>query len=397
LIRIFSILGRRLKHFTKPACVPASFAGIVMAAAGCAGVAPAVGEMVGGFYQNVVDTASKNYSSQYGNDLQALLTLIATDYFVDKTGLDRRQRQEAERQRDPYAYGGQPYPNQQRDPYRQQQDPYASQQDPYRQQQDPYASQQDPYRQQQDPYASQQDPYRQQQDPYASQQDPYRQQQDPYASQDPYRQTQGGYGYRGEQPESIAMDVALLAQRRNADGSVRLEPIEDGAILRDGRGDPLAGDKIKIFFRANCACHVYIIGTDATGYVTRIFPDPDSVLTNPVQPDREYLLPEGNDWWGLDEQRGVEQIHFLASFRPRPDIEEIIARMATQPRQVPADYQSVTKPAIIPDTRGLVKVSDARPVSIQPAANSAQEIIPTAFLTTAPGIDLVITRWFEHR
>ncbi|UCG72319.1 MAG: DUF4384 domain-containing protein [Chromatiales bacterium] len=390
--------------------------------AGCAGVAPTLTNVASGFYQNVVNAASRNYNAEYGSDVQTLLALIAADYFVDKSGLERQRQQAAYPGQPQPGYGGQPYPS--RDPYRQ---PGAYPQDPYQQPQDPYASQ-DPYQQQQssaaqDPYRQDpyrqpapQDPYQQSQDPYASQdpyqqqqssaaQDPYRQDpyrqpapQDPYAAQDPYQQAQGGtYAYRGAPPPSIAMDVALLAQRRNPDGSIRLEPVEDGAVLQDGRGDPVAGDKIKVFFRVNCACHVYIIGTDATGYVTRIFPDPDTVLTNPVQPGREYLLPEGTDWWGLDEQRGVEQIHFLASFRPRPDIEEVIARLAQQPRDVPDDYQAVTEPAIIPDTRGLVKVSDAQPVRIQSAANDAQEVTPTAFLTTAPGIDLAITRWFEHR
>ena len=191
----------------------------------------------------------------------------------------------------------------------------------------------------------------------------------------------------------IGMNVALMTQRS---GAQTLERIEDGAVLRDGRGNPVAGDRLKVHFAANCDCYVYVIGIDATGYVAQIFPDPEASLENPVVADKEYLLPEGNQWWGLDDYRGIEQIYFLASHDRRAEVEDILTSLAGQPRKLTAQYTPVTEPALIPVTRGLVKVTVAEPVSV-PTAQGAQQVTPTNFLSNASGAGLLISRWFEHQ
>ncbi|MYM62682.1 DUF4384 domain-containing protein [Pseudomaricurvus sp. HS19] len=198
---------------------------------------------------------------------------------------------------------------------------------------------------------------------------------------------------------NVALDVALLAQQKQPDGSVQLMPIEDGATLYDGRGDRLAGDKIKVGFKSNCDCYVYVIGIDATGYVAQIFPDPDAPhMGNPVVAEQTYMLPEGNEWWGLDEYQGVETIYFVASPRQRTDIEMAVASMVSAPRSVtPGNYRPVTQAAVIPQPRGLVKVQEAAPLEVTSTTGQRQMVEPTAFLASAAGADLIITRWFNHQ
>lgn len=198
---------------------------------------------------------------------------------------------------------------------------------------------------------------------------------------------------------AIELDAALLAKRKLAGGGFELEPVNDGDTLVDGRGDPVAGDKIKVNFKTSCDCYVYVIGIDATGYVAQIFPDPDSPqLTNPVTANRNYMLPEGDDWWALDDYRGTETIYFVASPRQRNDIEEVLAKLAGQPRSVsPASYQPVTDAAVVPLPRGLVKVTEAEPIQVPTGTGEQQTVTPTAFLSNNPGADLVITRWFYHK
>jgi len=197
----------------------------------------------------------------------------------------------------------------------------------------------------------------------------------------------------------VELDVALLARREASNGAVTLEPVQDGDTLHDGRGDPQAGDKIKVAFKANCDCHVYIIGIDATGHVAQIFPDPDTpALSNPVQADMQYMMPEGEDWWGLDEFRGTETIYFVASPRQRQDIEQAIGQLRSQSRSVsPEDYQPVTEAAVVPLPRGLVKVSQAAAIQVATTGGAQQTVTPTAFLSNTAGADLVITRWFNHQ
>jgi hypothetical protein len=193
------------------------------------------------------------------------------------------------------------------------------------------------------------------------------------------------------------MDIGMLAQRVLSDGSTVLEAIENGAVLHDGRGNPEAGDKLKITFRTNCNCYVYIIGIDATGYVAEIFPDPDTATGNPVTADRKYTLPEGGLWWGLDEYKGIESVYFIASVGRRADIEDIVARLVKMKRDVPTnDYVPVKTAAVIQTTRGLIKVHAGQPVKVTTESGISQDVIPTAFTTTRTDTDLIITGWFRH-
>ena len=205
----------------------------------------------------------------------------------------------------------------------------------------------------------------------------------------------GGYQTRSIGAAApVSLGVALLARRAGTD---ELEAIDDGDTLVDGRGDPSRGDLLRIHFQANCTCWVYVIGIDATGYVARIFPDPDSALSNPVTAGANYLMPGGSQWWALDDHRGVEQIYFVASRERRPDIEAAIEQLAGQPRQLNSgSYQPVSEPAIVPVTRGLVKVAAPAPVGVPMGEGAPAVVTPTIFTNAESATDVVVTRWFRH-
>ncbi|MEM9621719.1 MAG: DUF4384 domain-containing protein [Pseudomonadota bacterium] len=179
-------------------------------------------------------------------------------------------------------------------------------------------------------------------------------------------------------------------------GTQGLQTIEDGAVLRDGGSDPALGDLIKAYFRVNCACYVYVIGVDATGYVAQIFPDTQTGQANPVVADAEYILPEAaGDWWALDTYKGIEQVFFVASYVQRSDIEEVLGRLANLPRQVqPQSFQPVVEPALVPATRGLVRVKTAAVQVTSTAGDFA--ITPEMFKGADGEGSVVVTRWFNH-
>ncbi|GIX46725.1 MAG: hypothetical protein KatS3mg131_0936 [Candidatus Tectimicrobiota bacterium] len=174
-----------------------------------------------------------------------------------------------------------------------------------------------------------------------------------------------------------------------------VEAIEDGAVLRDGRGDPQAGDKLKFFFRANCACYVYVVAIDGSGFVEVAFPHADDAEANPVMPGHQYLIPKDDTvWYGLDEYRGIEHVYFIASSTRRPELEHVIATLARGKREMRGPgYRPVREPAIVL-TRGIRRVHSAAPVSIPTATGAGQPVTATAFETS--GAELVITRWFRH-
>lgn len=211
--------------------------------------------------------------------------------------------------------------------------------------------------------------------------------------QDPYAPA-GAPRTRSADAAPISMGVALLVRRA---GSSELTAVADGDTLHDGRGDPSRGDLLRFHFQTNCACWVYVIGIDATGYVAQIFPDPEGGGANPVRPGANHLVPGGDDWWGLDDQRGIEQVYFIAAREARPDIEQAIARLAAAPRTLAAEsYRPVAEPAIIPGTRGLVRVEVPAPVAVPLDEHTAATVRPAIFTNHDSATDLVVTRWFRH-
>ena len=194
----------------------------------------------------------------------------------------------------------------------------------------------------------------------------------------------------------LALDVALLVQRASAGEFSDPAPIQDGATLYSDPDDPAAGDKLKISFRANCDCFVYVIAVDGTGFLVPAFPDFESTDPNPVRAHQLYIVPPADEWYGLDAYTGVEEIYFVASFTRSTELERSIKRLAAQKRRVRPDYRAVRQAAVIPDTRGLVKIKTGQPAAVQAQSGKSHDYRPTTFLATVKGADLVITRWFYH-
>jgi hypothetical protein len=315
----------------------------------------------------------------------------------------QQQGQDPYGQTDPYAeqgYSQEPYGQQaQQDPYAQQgysQEPYGQQppqQDPYAQQgypQDPYAQQQgqDSYGQP-DPYAQQgysQEPYGQQ----PPQQDPYTQQgypQDPSAPTD-YQTTGGPIG------TPIGLDVVIVKKTIRNRATVML-PIKDGEVLKDGRGNAQAGDKFRVMFRPNTDGYVYVVAIDGSGWAQGIFPPPTSPLANPVKAGEQYVLPEGNNWFSLDQYKGIETIFFIASQEKRQDIEEILQSITGRERPASESPQQVTKVAMVPYGVGSARPS-GQAFNLSAGSGQDQTIMPTSYFAKAAGEDLRLTRWFRH-
>jgi predicted small secreted protein len=360
--------------------------------AACQGMGPAMTNAVVGFGQDVLAAASQNFAPQYASAMQNLFLAMAET----ATGMPFTQ---------PTAHAGYGAQGSYGDDGDGQQsyDPGAYEYEAYGQagnshgsgwQEDHSGTYQQEVSADAGQYAGQPLEPPQQQAYHPSQQQAYHppQQQAYYPPQQQAHQLQPAYAPL----PGVGLEVALLAQQRLPDGQVRLRPVNDGDVLRDGRGDPARGDKIKVLFTANCACYVYVIGVDATGYVAQIYPQGDIRAPAPVAAHQQHLVPEGSIWWGLDDTRGVEHIYFIASRERRRDIEDLVAQMAGQRPSLPAGYRAVREPAIVPVNRGLVQVQSASPTAVPTDFGAPQQISPTMFQSTVRDADLVITRWFRH-
>ncbi|MCA9472744.1 MAG: DUF4384 domain-containing protein [Nitrospirales bacterium] len=247
-------------------------------------------------------------------------------------------------------------------------------------------------------YAGQQDGYQEDGQQYAYDE---AQSQQGYEDQGYDESTQDGVddqgqGYdQGGSGEAIGLDVALV-RKTMRNGAPVILPVQDGDVLRDGRGNPQAGDKFRVMFRPNSTAYVYVIAVDGSGWAQGIFPSPTSPFANPVKAGEQYVIPESSHWFSLDQFKGVETLFFIASNGPRQDIEDIFKSIMGRERPASATPQQVTQAAIIPNGYGGAHPSQT-PFDITLASGGQHEIVPTSFLAKTAGEDLRITRWFRHQ
>jgi hypothetical protein len=193
----------------------------------------------------------------------------------------------------------------------------------------------------------------------------------------------------------ISLDV-LLVKKHLVNGVQSYLPIKDGDILLDGRGNPQAGDKFRVMFRANTDCYVYVIAVDGSAWAQGIFPTASSPFANPVKAGQQHVLPEGTNWFSLDQFKGIETIFFVASHARRPDIEEVLSIITGRERSPLEKPQSVSEPAIIPNGYSG-KRQGSSPFAFQTSQHQQQELLPTTYFVKTAGEDLRITRWFRHQ
>lgn len=368
----FSALERKLRRG-----LGAGTLVVAAVTAGCAGVAPVLTSLAVNFAQDLIAAAAANHAPRYAVQVEQLLVALATQATgmqlqaqLAATGYQAPPPDYLEGDASGYSYSGSPGVS--NNPYLQATVPYAPDGGSYGQ------TGLSPAGAGSGGGTSPE---------YGSAYTVQEVEGTSYGQDDPY-----GPSTRDATIIPITLEADILARRR---GSASLQEIEDGDTLKDGGSHPAQGDLLKLQFLANCACYVYIVGVDATGYVARIYPDPEEGHSNPVIPGTRYLIPAGReDWWAMDSFTGVEQVFFVASYVPRPDIENVLDELGGAERNVdPDSYRPVNVAAVVPATRGLVKVK-ADPV---PVAGGAATITPSVFTSAEPGNELVITRWFNHR
>ena len=358
---------------------------------GCAAlpfVLPPLIEFAGG----MIKTAMNNYNKSYNNDLQSLMMSVQQGQGNSlPQGYANDQGQEYSQN----PYGGDSNADGQEFSYQNDQGQGFSQ-NPY----DEYSNTDDQgfsYQNDQEQNLSENvnDQYTQQ--PFDNTQ---YENQGVYQEDESYPQSQEGYeaetnDQSTEQPNSISLDV-LLVKKTIRNGAVTLMPIRDGDVLRDGRGNAQAGDKFRIMFRANTNCYVYVISIDGSAWAQGVFPPPGNPFANPVIAGKQYVIPENDNWFSLDQFKGIETIFFVASGEKRDDIETIMTRIAGHERKPSDTPQQVTEAPIIPQGFAGARRSQS-PFAIQTGLQQGQQLLPTTFFAKTAGEALRVTRWFRHQ
>ena len=118
-------------------------------------------------------------------------------------------------------------------------------------------------------------------------------------------------------PLKLAYSITGL---RNSDGIWQAVPVNSGVSLN-------GGDCFKINFETNEDCFVYVLLYGSAGIAQCLFPHEKIALGNHVKAGRLCSLPDGENWYYLDDVPGTEIIYIVACYEPMKDIASLLTQM----------------------------------------------------------------------
>lgn len=210
----------------------------------------------------------------------------------------------------------------------------------------------------------------------------------------------GSWQSRSADPDdALSLGVAVLKRVIDRDGT-RGIPIGDGDVLFDGIGENFA-DGFQILISPDADAFVYVVGVDAVGRVQPLYPRTFPDATNPVRGGEKILLPNTEEWYGLDSYAGLQHIYFHASPDRHADLEKQLTIFASKPPPDPLGTDgriySVSTPTLpeIVQARGITGVEPGEVTRI-PSGGPGYEVRLDRF-HAIPGQPVMAARYFDHR
>jgi len=122
----------------------------------------------------------------------------------------------------------------------------------------------------------------------------------------------------GENGERIVFQWAFCAlQKADADQKPRV-------ITRDT--DLKSGDRIKFFVKPESPCYLYLIYQSSQRELRVLYPSRFKQLDGQQTRFGKQYIPDGNQWFELDEHTGREKFFLLASIQRLVDLETLVNR-----------------------------------------------------------------------
>jgi hypothetical protein len=90
-----------------------------------------------------------------------------------------------------------------------------------------------------------------------------------------------------------------------------------------------SGDRIKFFVKPEKRCFVYLIYHSSQGKLSVLFPYRFKNLDDDFLPAQEHYIPQGDEWFELDEHRGNETFYLLASASRLRALEDLVNQYET--------------------------------------------------------------------
>jgi len=140
----------------------------------------------------------------------------------------------------------------------------------------------------------------------------------------------------GEQEENIRFLWAFGAIKKGEGQSKPVPIVRDMALK--------SGDQIKFFVKLEKKCFVYLIYHSSQSEVSVLFPYRFERLGRGYPKEAEYYIPQGVEWFELDEHVGQETFYLLASAKRLDDLEALINTYETAD---PAKKPELTKEILV--------------------------------------------------
>jgi hypothetical protein len=163
---------------------------------------------------------------------------------------------------------------------------------------------------------------------------------------------------------------------------------DSSSVVKLKDGDVLTSkDNYKIVFTISRPCYAYVFQIDATTKIDILLPEEgdryDVTKSEPV------YAPSGDEWFYLDENKGVEHVYLIASINPILELEELLKSVRSTSWQM-KNKVSVKQPVVI-NTVDVSKTGSQATVKTQDGK------VHKLDLSRYESVDKVcLTRWFKH-
>ncbi|MBI4243062.1 MAG: DUF4384 domain-containing protein [Planctomycetes bacterium] len=164
-------------------------------------------------------------------------------------------------------------------------------------------------------------------------------------------------------------------------GRSNITTINDGDILTER-------DNYKVVFSVNKTCYVYVFQIDSATKIDIIFPR--NSARQEVKPGDSLQIPASNDWFYLDQNRGVEHVYLVASLNPALSLEDVLKAASSSSFQQ-KEVVSVKEPVVI--MRGIGGMRKGNSASVTSRQGQSYKLDLNRYSSAG---QICITRWFRH-
>lgn len=112
-----------------------------------------------------------------------------------------------------------------------------------------------------------------------------------------------------------------FAERVDNGRPVELD-LQPGAVVS-------GGDRIQVVFSPSANGFAYVIGKDARGRVSVLFPSEAMKGASRVRAGQVYAAPVESEWLTVDPQTGLDTIYVFGSYDPLQNLEELVEEQET--------------------------------------------------------------------